>query len=112
ADARADQRGLAGVHMHDRRILEVRGFPDHNRRHVAAQDRLIPHARAGAQRHIAEHDGARRDEGSGVDYWRTGWNGHCTHASTGSPFFWAGFQRRFLAMSSASLLNVSTLDGT
>src|SRR5947209_12301959 len=41
----------------------------------------------------------------------TGWNGHCTHASTGSPFFWAGFQRRFLAMSKASLLKVSRFEG-
>src|SRR3989449_11162687 len=46
-----------------------------------------------------------------VDYCLTGWNGHFTHASTGSPFFWAGFQRRVFAMSSASLLNVSRLEG-
>src|SRR6266849_9511898 len=43
-------------------------------------------------------------------YCLTGWNGHCTHASTASPFFWAGFQRRILAMSTAWSLNVWTLD--
>src|SRR3989441_10959302 len=44
-------------------------------------------------------------------YCLTGWNGHCTHASTGSPFFWAGFQRRVFAISSAWLLKVSRLEG-
>src|SRR5712691_7223747 len=61
ADSRTDQRGLALVHVHDGGVLEVRI--------------------------LAEHDGARRDEGGRMDYWRTGWNGHCTHASVGSPFF-------------------------
>src|SRR2546425_138311 len=38
---------------------------------------------------------------------RGGWNSHSTHASTAFPCLWAGFQRRFLAMSTAAAVNVS-----
>src|SRR5207245_10055679 len=84
------------------------------RGHVAAQHRVVPHARVGAQRHVPQNDctGSDKRRRMNLDvYCLPGWNGHCTHASTGSPFFWAGFQRRFLAMSSASLLKVSRLEG-
>src|SRR6266542_1299885 len=97
ADARADEGRLPLVDVHDRGVLDVGRFPNHDRCHVT------------------EHHRPRRNERGRIDprlwdYWRTGWNGHCTHASVGSPFFWAGFQRRRFAISSASLLNVSTLD--
>src|SRR5437764_1296617 len=87
AHTRANQRRLALVHVDDGGVLEVRGLPNHDGGHVAAEHGLVPDARAGTQRNVAEHDCARRDEGGRMDYWRTGWNGHCTHASAGSPFF-------------------------
>ena len=88
-----DQGGLSFIYMHDGGVLQVGGLPDDDRRHVAAQDRLVPHTRARSQRHVAHHDGAGRyergriDLGLFVDYCRTGWKGHWTHASVGSPFF-------------------------
>src|SRR5207237_8054293 len=110
----ADAHRGSLVHVHDRAILQVGGFADHDRVHVAAQHGAVPHAGARRERHVPQHDRARGDERRrmDVDYCLTGWNGHFTHASTGSPFFWAGFQRRVLAMSSASLLNVSRLEGS
>src|SRR5438309_2000531 len=60
------------------------------------------------------HAGAGSDERGRMDvrYCLTGGNCHCTHASAASPFFWAGFQRRFFAMSTAASLNVATLEPT
>src|SRR5439155_9880399 len=113
-DPRADPRREPCVHVHDRAVLEIAVLADHDRGHVAAQHRVVPHARVRAQRHVPQNDrtGSDKRRRMNVDvYCLTGWNGHCTHASTGSPFFWAGFQRRFLAMSKASLLKVSRFEG-
>src|SRR6266853_1451109 len=114
ADPRADSRGQPFIHVHDRAVLEIGVLTDHDRGHVAAKHRVVPDARVRAQRHVPQNDCAGSDKRRRMNvdvYCLTGWNGHCTHASTGSPFFWAGFQRRFLAMSKASLLKVSRFDG-
>src|SRR2546423_1452397 len=114
ADAGADARGQPRIYVHDRAVLQVGRLADHDRVHVATQHGAVPHAGARGERHVPEHHRARSDEGRRIDadYCLAGWNGHFTHASTGSPFFWAGFQRRVFAMSSASLLNVSRLEGS
>jgi len=89
--------------MYDRPVLNIGGLAYHDAVHVAAQNGAVPHTDAGAQRHITQHAGAGRDERGGInlDYCLRGTNRYCTHASTASPFFWAGCQRRFLAISIA-----------
>src|SRR5690242_21915861 len=103
ADARADARRQAAIHMDDRAVLQVARLADHDRVDVPTEHRPVPHTGARTQGHVSEHDRAWSDERRGidVDYCLTGWNGHWTQASTGSPFFCAGFHRRFFATSSA-----------
>src|SRR4029077_7853286 len=103
ADARANAGRQAAIHMDDRAVLQVARLADHDRVDVRTEHRPVPHTGACTQGHVSEHDRAWSDERCGidVDYCLTGWNGHWTHASTGSPFFCAGFHRRFFATSSA-----------
>src|SRR5439155_21161999 len=99
---------------HDRPVLDVARFADDDAVHVPPQHGGVPDAGPGAKGHVPQHDRAGGDERRRVDarYCLTGGNCHCTHASTASPFFCAGFQRRFLAMSTAASLNVATLEPT
>src|SRR2546422_4195691 len=113
-DAGTDARRLPLVHVDNHAVLEVRGFAHRDRGHVAAQHRAVPHAGARPQGHVSQHDRPGSDERRrmDVDYCRSGTNCTWTQESTGSPFFWAGFQRSVLARSSAWSLKGSTLERT
>ena len=62
-----DDGGEAGPGMDHGAVLNGRTRPDPDFAEVAAQDGMGPHARLGADRHVADDDGVGMDEGVGVD---------------------------------------------
>ena len=75
--------------MNNRSILQVRIGAHRDAIYVAAEHGPVPDAGPGAERHVAQHDGAGRDEcrAIDVDYCLRAMTRSCVQAMTGSPFF-------------------------
>jgi len=67
ADPGPDQAGHALIDVHHAVVLDVALGPKHDRRQVTAQDRVVPDAGFGLQRHVADQLRSPRDKGGGVD---------------------------------------------